>query len=280
MRRHRADDQADAAALGEVAPHGGPGPVGIQPGLESGCPAGSHHGVVIAGRHVPRPQLDLLVPQLAERHLLARSEPVLITDRDLPAFRPDQLLREISRVVGRRGDRQIDLASPQQPRDIGGEHLAGFGRQLRIALAEPVQQRGQRLIRRGERVADAHGARLAPGRLLDPPHGPVGRGEDPTAVGQEHPPRRGQLDAAGSAPEQPHAEPVFQRPDLLADRLLGDEQVVRRPGEAAALRHRDEIPQLAKLRYHLPTVPPGRPSNKPGLLTDNKLRLLIAAPRP
>src|SRR5215813_4860965 len=48
------------------------------------------------------------------------------------------------------------------------------------------------------------------------------------------------------APQQSDPEGPLQCFDLLADRLLGDVQVVGRPGEAASLRHRGKGAQLAE----------------------------------
>jgi len=63
---------------------------------------------------------------------------------------------------------------------------------------------------------------------------------------------------------------------------LGDVQVVGRPGEAMPLRHRREGAQLAQLEartsHHTRDLTPSRRgSDKPRLLSNNKLRLFLWA---
>ena len=112
---------------------------------------------------------------------------------------------------------------------------------------------------------------------LDPAGGAVGGGEEHRSV-------RGQLDAPRRAPQQGDPGGPLQRHDLPADRLLGDVQVVRRPGEAAPPSHRGEGAQLAELeagagRHTRDSAPFPPGSDKPCLFLNNKLRLFIWASR-
>ena len=100
---------------------------------------------------------------------------------------------------------------------------------LRVALAEARQARQEPLG--GQGVGDAHGQRpgvlvgaQAPGRRVDSVEGRgQGRQVELAGVGQHEPPVQ--------APEQLHAERLLQGLDLMADRGLGDVELLGRLGE-------------------------------------------------
>ena len=74
--------------------------------------------------------------------------------------------------------------------------------------------------------------------------------EHPFALGEEDRSLWGEGDMPGVPPEQCDAQGGLERLDLLADRLLGDVQVVGRAREAAALRHGHEVAHLPQIRRH------------------------------
>ena len=65
---------------------------------------------------------------------------------------------------------------------------------------------------------------------------------------QQHGARRRELHPVAVAVQQPGADELFQPPDLLAERGLGDEQPLRGAGEGARLGDRDEVPQMPQLK--------------------------------
>jgi len=61
---------------------------------------------------------------------------------------------------------------------------------------------------------------------------------------------RGERDRAAVADEQPNAQILLERLDLLRQRRSRDQQTCRRPAEIELLGHRHEVPQLAQ--FHDP----------------------------
>jgi hypothetical protein len=59
--------------------------------------------------------------------------------------------------------------------------------------------------------------------------------------------RQGRQQAFAAAFEQAHVEAVFQLPDLLGQRRLGDRQALGGAAHMAFFVHRDEITQLFKI---------------------------------
>ena len=73
-------------------------------------------------------------------------------------------------------------------------------------------------------------------------HRVAGAGRHPRPRGDHT--GRGQLDPARRARQQGDAKGGLERLDLLADRLLGDVQLLGGPGEATQLRHGHKATQL------------------------------------
>ena len=183
-------------------------------------------------------------------------------------------------VGGHRGEREIVAFGEEELGDVGAEDLARFDLDLRVGLGQARQQPGERVPDCCQRVGEPQCAGFPAGCRLGPAGGAVGGGEDSPAVGEEYLSFGGELDAPRRTPQQGNPEGPLQRFDLLADRLLGDVQVVGRPGETAPLRYRGEGAQLAEFETrvgcHTRDCTPFRPGgDKLPLLPDNKLRLFI-----
>ena len=88
----------------------------------------------------------------------------------------------------------------------------------------------------------------------------VDRGQHVPGGVQQHGARRGQPHPVAAAVQQRRADDLFQPPDLLAERRLGDEQPLCGVGEGARLGDRDEIPQMPQFKalWRL-GVRPGKP---------------------
>src|SRR5262245_41154406 len=84
-----ADDEADAAAVGDVAPDGRSGSVLVDCRLEAGGVAGGDDCVVVPGRHLARPQFERLVAQAAEIDLFPVGEAMVLADCDAHDLSPD-----------------------------------------------------------------------------------------------------------------------------------------------------------------------------------------------
>ena len=86
--------------------------------------------------------------------------------------------------------------------------------------------------------------------------------EQPLRAAVEAVARLGRLDAPAGAVEQLQAEPLLERPDLQADRRLGDAELLRRLGEAPALDDRAERCELTRIhKQSLCTERARRPSS-------------------
>ena len=187
-----------------------------------------------------------------------------------------------ARVGGHRREREVVALGYQQLGDVGPEDLACLDRDLRMNLVQAGQQPRDRVPNRGQGVGEAQRASLPAGCRLHPAGRAVGGGQDAPAVGEENLSFGGQFNAPRGAPQKRDPERPLQCLDLLADRLLGDVQVFGRPGEAMQLRHRREGAQLAQLKartsHHTRESTSSRPgSDKPRLLSNNKLRLFLRA---
>src|SRR4029450_7068773 len=78
----RADDEADAAAFGDVAPHGRAGSVLVDLGIEAGHVASGDDRVVVSGRHLVRPQFQGLAAQPRQLDLLMVGEAMVLSNCD------------------------------------------------------------------------------------------------------------------------------------------------------------------------------------------------------
>ena len=152
--------------------------------------------------------------------------------------------------------------------DLLGLVEAGAHEQDPVLPADrPVERRARRPALPAELpgLAEQRPSRgEGPPRMRDLAHAPADAGDGPAQR------VAGKLRAGGEG----------SRFDLLADRLLGDVQVVGRPGEAPPLSHCGKGAQLAQLvagaGHHTRESTPLRPgSNKSRLLLNNKLRLFI-----
>ena len=73
--------------------------------------------------------------------------------------------------------------------------------------------------------------------------------EQPLRAAVEPHPRLGRLDPPAGAVEQLRPEPLLERPDLQADRGLGDAEALRGLREAPPLDDRAERGELPRIRY-------------------------------
>jgi len=249
-------------------------------GFEAGGAAGADDGVVEAGGHVARPDLEQPAGEGGEVDALVPRERVGGAQGDAQRLAADGARVKPCRVGGPRREREVVAFGEEEFGDVGAEDLARFDLDLRVDLGQARQQPGSGLPDCGQRVGEPECAGLPAGGRLGPAGGAVGGGEDSPAVGEEYLSFGGELDAARRAPQQGDPEGPLQRFDLLADRLLGDVQVVGRRGETAPLRYRGEGAQLAEFEAragrHTRDSTPFRPGgDKLRLLRDNKLRLFV-----
>src|SRR5262245_14871994 len=136
----RADDEADAAAVCDVAPNGRTGSVEVDLGLETSAVTGSDDRVVIAGRHLVRPQLQRLVAQAGQLDLVAVGEAMMRSHGHAHDLASDRPLTDVFGIGGQRCEREIAPAVAQEGRDVAAEDLAGLDLQQRIVPGEPVEE--------------------------------------------------------------------------------------------------------------------------------------------
>src|SRR4029450_2978395 len=133
----RTDDKADAAAFCDIAPDGRAGSVLVDLGLEAGRAAGGADRVVVAGRHLMRPQLQHLVAQACELDLLTVCEAMLFPNRDAHDLAPDRSLTDVSGIGSEGGERKIAVAVAEECGDITAEHLTRIDLEHWILLVQP-----------------------------------------------------------------------------------------------------------------------------------------------
>src|SRR5262245_21255822 len=90
-----ADDKADTTAVCDVAPHGRAGPVMVDVGLETGLVAGGDDRLVVAGRHLVRPQLQGLVTHAGQLDLFSVGKTMILADGYAHDLAPDRLLADV-----------------------------------------------------------------------------------------------------------------------------------------------------------------------------------------
>src|SRR5215831_8889985 len=93
-----ADDEADAAPFCDVAPDGRASSMLVDPGLEAGHVAGGDDRVVVAGRHVVRPQFKRLVAEAGQINLLSVGEAVLLPYGHAHNLASDRALADVFRI--------------------------------------------------------------------------------------------------------------------------------------------------------------------------------------
>lgn len=146
-------------------------------------------------------------------------------------------------VAGAVADRGVDVVGRELAQPLA--RVETDLRALRM-LAESLQSRHQPLA--GERRRDADRQRALLLFLAQGREGPRERIQAGGDVGHRTRSRRGQRQAAGLAPEQPHAEVVLQRLQLVADRRRRHAELVSRPRETALTRGRLERSQCVHRR--------------------------------
>ena len=191
----RFDDQADAAPVGDVAPHGGTGGLLVAPQLEPGIPAGGDDGVVVAGRHGVGPELDRLARQRGERYVLLRGQWMVLRHGGHERLLPERVLVEASSRADMWRQREIDSLVGEQPLDVLREDLPRPHLQLGMLGRQGIDQRRQRLVHGGERVREPQRSHLTPRRGLRSLPDAVGGVERSQRLLDERLTGRGQLDA-------------------------------------------------------------------------------------
>ena len=118
-------------------------------------------------------------------------------------------------------DRDVEIAGAQIDDVVsrGNPHI-----DVRPALLEPVQPHDQPFGGKRGRGGDRQGAGVVMG--AQPPDRGLYAGEGFRQSRQQYPCRGGQLDRTVEAVEQPDAEVLFQRMNLMADRGRGDVELV------------------------------------------------------
>jgi len=190
-------------------------------------------GVVEAGRHVARPDLEALLRELGDRQAVASGEAVLLAQRDNEGLAAQLHTLDVRSHRGAGTRRDVVAALQKQALDVAAEDLTQLDLQRRMALRESVDDRGQRAVDGRQRVGDAHHPVLAPLGCLRTRHDTVGGVENAARLLREHHTRWRELDPVAGTHEQPHAEQVLDNLDLLGERLLGDVQALCGAGEAA-----------------------------------------------
>ncbi|GAA3111088.1 hypothetical protein GCM10020001_032040 [Nonomuraea salmonea] len=143
--------------------------------------------------------------------------------------------------------RQVELPPRQRPDQV-----------TRAALLDQQLDAGVRAVEAGQRVghqpgaergrrAQAYPAPAQPRELRHLLPGGVGVGEDAAGQRQQRLASGGQRDVAARPREQPGAEILLQRLDLLAQRRLRDPHALGRLREVTGLRDRHEVRELLKL---------------------------------
>ncbi|MCY1424427.1 hypothetical protein D9M71_401710 [compost metagenome] len=113
-------------------------------------------------------------------------------------------------------------------------------------LAEAADDARHQRIGRGADEADAQPALLAGFALARGAADFIGVEQRAAGVAQHHLAGRGQLEAAGQALEQQHAELFFELLDRGGQRRLGDMQLLRRAAEVEGLGEDQHLPELTK----------------------------------
>ncbi|ANZ41521.1 hypothetical protein BBK82_41800 [Lentzea guizhouensis] len=190
---------------------------------------------------------QVLVPQVLDPQPAAAREPVVLRQRDDQAVAADGGEPD-RRVLDRWSQqRQVDPAGQQGLDLVGGEHLAAEGEvDLRQLLAQGAGEGGQQAVGRGPHAAD-HQTALQPGG------DPAGLGRRVVHGGQHGAGAvevdgagAGELDLAGGAVQQGHAELGLQLLDLLGQRRLGHVQAFGGAAEVPFLGDGDEVAQVAE----------------------------------
>ena len=207
-----------------------------------------HRGVVVRalGGIVER---DRLAVKLGEAHLGAGGERVSGRHRREHGLVLEPLCGELAGNPDAEPDREVEPAGAdvveQRPRRL----LADVQAQPPVALAHGVEERLEAVPGAGgEPDGERPGLPAARGlgggeRVVDRAQGGAGGLEQRLAG-------LGELDAAGGAVQQRHAELLLQARDRGAERLLGDVHPPRGAREVQLLGHRDEVAQVAQLDIH------------------------------
>src|SRR4029450_12103990 len=217
-----ADDEADPAALRNVAPNRRSGATPVDPGLEPRGATRRDDGVVVAGRHLARPQLQRFIAHARKLDLLAVGKAMALCHGEANDLASDCPLGEVVGIRRQRREREIAGSAPEESRNIAAEDLASVNLEQRVVLAETGEQDRDGLEGTDERVGQPYRSCLSTCGGLHPLGGSVGPGQDAPAVGQKHLTLGSQGHASRAALEQGDAEQLLERPDLLADRLLSD----------------------------------------------------------
>src|SRR5262245_5279529 len=202
----RADDEADAAAFGDVAPDGRAGSVLVDLGLEARGVARRDDRVVVAGRHFVRPQLQRLVTDARQVDLLVVGEVMVLPDGDAHHLAPDRPLTDVFGIRRQRREGEIAAAVAQEGGDVAAEHLAGVDLQPRVVAVEPIKEEGHGLEGADERVDEAQRPDLAARCGLHTAGGAVGTREHTAAIGEKYRSLGREPDASGTALEERNAE--------------------------------------------------------------------------
>src|SRR5215469_15772986 len=111
-------------------------------------------------------------------------------------------------------------------------------------FSECAEKGGQGLVGGGERVGQADLPQFPAGRRACPFEHPLRGRQRALGFLDEHGPRRGQLHRARCPVEELNAEHLLHRAHLLAERLLGDVELLGGTGEVALARNGDDIAHL------------------------------------
>jgi hypothetical protein len=155
-------------------------------GLEAAGAAGGDDGVVVAGRHLVRPQLERLIAQAVKLDLIAVGEAMALPDGDAHDLAPDRPLAHVVAIRGQRRERDVAIAVAQERGDVAAEDLAGVDLEQRVVLVEPGEQHGDGLKGADEGIDEPQGSHLTSGGGLHAPRGAVGASEHAPAIGQKY----------------------------------------------------------------------------------------------
>jgi hypothetical protein len=158
-------------------------------------------------------------------------------DLELPLAHRRAQEPEVERAVEQAGDLGRGEQLATQVEDHAGQ-----------GVAERVCELGQQLVGRRAGEADGEAPELAARRSLRVLGGAVDRGEDPARTREEHLAGGRELDAAGRAVQQRHAELGLEPADLLRERRLGDVQALGGAAEVALLGDGDEVTEVSELQ--------------------------------
>src|SRR5215216_7238538 len=138
----------------DVSPHGRAGSLLGKPGLEARPATRTKHGVVVAGRHLPRPGLEDFACEFTQRYLLVTGESMILGHGNDEILATDWPMVKPTPKGHSRRQCEIEALVMNEVLDVDAKHLLRAKLQLRLLGGKRVQQRGQRFVDGRQRVGD------------------------------------------------------------------------------------------------------------------------------